>query len=429
MSNNAPLLIDVSRLIWRRWENRRPTGIDRVCLAYVEHYRPQAQAVIQVPGFRRILDEKNSDLLFSLLVEEQTNFQNRLIIQGIQRTFSIFPPLGGKQRPYLNVGHTGLDKPQLRHWTTRTGVRPVFFIHDLIPITHPEHCREGEEEKHRQRMRTALETGTGIIGNSRATLDELNEFAAREDLAKLPQISSWLGGANLKPTVQSLPSHRPYFVTLGTIEGRKNHLLLLNIWRQLVAEQGAEAPQLRIIGQRGWEAKQVFAMLDRNRSLQDYVIEINDCSDDALADHLAHTRALLFPSVAEGYGLPLIEALAQAIPVIASNIPIFREIAGDIPDYLDPHDGPGWKHLISDFCRHDSSRRRSQLQRMGGYAVPDWQAHFDVVDRWLEELYGVSLRLSQNPAPAPVPDLPKTSSHSTSERPGSPQGSTTRSSY
>lgn len=389
MSNDAPLLIDVSRLIWRRWVNRRPTGIDRVCLAYVEHYAPQAQAVVQGPGFRRILDQKTSNLLFSLLVKEQSDFQKRLLAQSIQRAFSIFPPLGGKQRPYLNVGHTGLDRPQFRNWITRAGVRPVFFIHDLIPITHPEHCREGEEEKHRQRMRTALETGTGIIGNSRATLDQLNEFAAKEDLAQLPQIWSWLGGANLRPTAQSLPPARPYFVVLGTIEGRKNHLLLLNIWRQLIAELGAEAPQLKIIGQRGWEADQVFAMLDRNRSLQDHIIEINDCTDDALPDHLAHARALLFPSVTEGYGLPLIEALAQAVPVIASNIPIFREISGGIPDYLDPHDGLGWKELINDYCSSDSSKRRNQLLRMSGYRVQDWQTHFDMVDRWLEKLYRI----------------------------------------
>lgn len=391
MSNDAPLLIDVSRLIWRRWENRRPTGIDRVCLAYMEHYASQAQAVVQAPGFPRILDEQTSSIVFSLLMEEQSQFKKKLITQGIRRAFSISSPLSGKQRLYLNVGHTGLDRLQFKNWTTRAGVRPIFFIHDLIPITHPEHCRDGEAAKHRQRIRTALETGIGIIGNSQATLDELNEFGAREGLVELPQIWSWLGGANLNLGTQARPNARPYFVILGTIEGRKNHLLLLNIWRQLVTEQGLNAPQLRMIGQRGWEADQVFAMLDRNQSLQDHVIEIGNCPDDALADHLTHARALLFPSITEGYGLPLIEALALGVPVIASNIPIFREIAGNIPDYLDPLDGLGWKHLINDYCSPAASKRHNQLRRMNGYNVPDWQTHFDVVDPWLKDLDKASL--------------------------------------
>ena len=67
LANDAPLLLDVSRLIWRRWAGRQPTGIDRVCLAYLEHFGPRAQAVVQHRRFRGILGRRTSAALFQLL--------------------------------------------------------------------------------------------------------------------------------------------------------------------------------------------------------------------------------------------------------------------------------------------------------------------------------------------------------------------------
>jgi hypothetical protein len=60
LADEAPLLLDVTRLIWRRWAGGRPTGIDRVCLAYLDHFGSAAQAVIQHPRLRRIMDGRSS---------------------------------------------------------------------------------------------------------------------------------------------------------------------------------------------------------------------------------------------------------------------------------------------------------------------------------------------------------------------------------
>ena len=73
--NDRPLLLDASRLIWRRWVGRLPTGIDRVCLAYLEQYGARSQAVIQGKGLRRILNEAASDRLFELLVSPGPTFR------------------------------------------------------------------------------------------------------------------------------------------------------------------------------------------------------------------------------------------------------------------------------------------------------------------------------------------------------------------
>ena len=374
-------MIDVSRLIWRRWRGRRPTGIDRVCLAYLRHFAPRAQAVVQHDRLRRILDVESSQELFALLEMPGRSFRTSLVL-GALRRLSRFGETGNG-RLYLNVGHTGLDSPGYREWVRNADVKPIYLVHDLIPITHPEFCRANEADKHRERMRTVLTTAAGVIANSQATLDELASFGRSENLPKPPVLAAWLGVEPLLPPSSVETAASPTFVVLGTIEARKNHLLLLDIWSRLIDEMGVSAPRLLIIGQRGWEAGPVFERLDKDEKLRGHVFELGRCSDEELARHVASAHALLFPSSAEGYGLPLMEALGLGVPVIASDLPVFREIAGDIPTYLDPLDCDGWQVAIRDFMRPESGARKAQIERLKNFRTPGWSSHFDRVERWL----------------------------------------------
>ena len=88
------------------------------------------------------------------------------------------------------------------------------------------------------------------------------------------------------------------------------------------------------------------------------------------------------PSFAEGFGLPVVEAMQLRTPVICSDLPAFREIAGDIPVYLDPLDGPGWQRAVMDFME-DTPDRMRQVRQLRGYRGPDWPSHFATVDPWL----------------------------------------------
>ena len=387
MANGRPFLLDVTRLIWRRWLGRLPTGIDRVCLAYLDHYRAQAQAVIQRRGFRRILSEAASDRLFAILVGPQPNVRRDLVIFLARERLRINGRLAGRGRLYLNVGHTALQDEGYLAWTRSADVRPVYMIHDLIPITHPEFCRAGEAQRHVGRVRNMLASAVGIIGNSRATLDSLARFAADEAVALPATIAALLGTdlrwARLGPGVQP---ERPTFIMLGTIEGRKNHLLLLNIWAGLVREFGPNAPRLLIIGQRGWECEDVFDMLDRSEVLRDAVTEVSRCSDAELQRHLRGARALLFPTLVEGYGLPLIEALASGTPVIASDLPVFHEIGQEIPDFINSLHEAAWRAAILSYASDPSIAREAQVERLAAFSPPTWNAHFTRVDAWLATL-------------------------------------------
>lgn len=378
-------LIDVSRLVWRYWSRRLPTGIDRVCLAYLEHFGDRAQAVVQRSGMHFILSPGASDRLFRLLLSREPASRLDLVralatgaarLRRTPRSANLF---------YLNVGHTGLNEPSLPDWISANRLRAIYMVHDLIPLTHPQYCRPQEAGKHARRMDNVLSSGAGIIGNSRATLDELAAYAATKGLPMPPAVAAWISGPSLRASIGAPPLDKPYFVILGTIEGRKNHQLLLDVWTQLVAQRGDEAPVLVVIGQRGWEAEAALARLDRITQFKGSVIQFDRCDDDELAAWLGGARALLMPSFAEGFGLPVIEALQLGTPVIASDLPVFREIAGDIPTYIDPSDAQAWKGAIECVVDGECERAR-QGSAMRAYRAPNWTDHFAIVDSWLETL-------------------------------------------
>jgi glycosyltransferase involved in cell wall biosynthesis len=360
--------------------------VDRVCLAYIDHYRSRAQAVIQRGGVCRILSARASAELFDLLLKGGAGFRARLAGRAARLLPDLLLPERGRGRYYLNVGHTGLEQPGFAEWVQRADIKPIYMVHDLIPITHPQYARPGESVRHARRMTTVAKTATGIITNSQATLDVLAHWVEALQLPMPAARVAWLGTQPLSREETTPPIEGAYFVTLGTIEGRKNHLMLLQIWRELAQQSRGPIPRLVIIGQRGWAAEQAFALLDRCPVLEGHVIERSNCDDHELARYLQHARALLFPSFVEGYGLPLMEALVQGTPVIASDLPVFRELAGGAPAYCSPHDACGWRETILAYADSKDDARIARHARASAYQAPQWASHFEQIDEWLAAL-------------------------------------------
>ena len=414
------MLIDVTRLLSRLMKGRLPTGVDRVCLAYIRQYRSRARVFVHAGRFGGVFSLEASQKLFDLLLHPGEDF-----LRAAARIMASSPPLPwlgrarGHGRFLLNIGHSGLDSSFYADRSAGVGgVRPIFMVHDLIPFTHPEFCREGEDQRHVTRMQTVLGTAAGVVTNSSFTLEVLNDFAKALGSPLPPSVVAPLGSglapfgaviaANRQGGPESTcgpsvrgggepcknngcglwkpPCNHPYFVMLGTIEPRKNHWMILQVWRRLVERLGQAAPRLVVIGQRGWECENVLDLLERSTALYAFVHEASGCSDEQTATYLRNARALIFPSFIEGYGLPLIEALASGVPVIASSLPVFREIAGGVPDYIDPLDGMGWMEHIEAYCRPQSARRTAQMQRLKGFTPPSWQAHFEAVETLLERI-------------------------------------------
>lgn len=393
-NSSRPIVLDVSRMIWRRWSLRLPTGIDRVCLAYLAHFGPRSLAMVQWRGRRIVLCARDSEHLFDLLLDPPGSRFRRCLLRFMLLAVSraiVFPAkVTGKV--FLNVGHTGLDAADLADWLSQKGLAPVYLVHDLIPITHPQFCREGEAARHAARMRTVLESARGVICNSEATCQALGEFADAAGLDMPASVIAHLGVEPLAGNAEPMRRARPYFLSVSTIEGRKNHALLLDVWQILQREMGEDCPDLVLIGQRGWQAQDVFDRLDalgsRGDGLDDAgrrVFELSGCSDCDLARWLDGACAVLMPSHAEGFGLPVIEALSRRTPVIAADLDVYRELAGSVPCLLDPNDRGAWQQAIRDHVEGGTARER-QILAAHDYNPPDWPDHFAIVERWLQEI-------------------------------------------
>lgn len=381
------MLIDISRLLGRAGQGRLPTGVDRVILAYVARWGSQAQAVLQKSTWRRLVPQDESQALFALVQNPPADFSWQLGRLIARACVPPWPSQDAKGRVAFYLGHSELDRPGFAPWLHKTRQKPVFFVHDLIPITHPEYCRTGETQAHTQRLRLALQVGAGMVANSQATLDNLAVFAQQQALPMPPAVVALLAPAPLPvPDAPKRPMAAPYFVVLGTIEPRKNHGLLLHVWRELVGLLGPDAPHLVVIGQRGWECENVVDMLERCTALQGHVHEVGRCSDAQLAAYLAHAQALLFPSFTEGYGMPLAEALMAGVPVIASDLPVFGEFAADVPQWVSPLDGVGWLRAVMAYTDSQHPERLAQLDRLRAWRAPTWGDHFEVVEDFLERL-------------------------------------------
>ena len=175
----------------------------------------------------------------------------------------------------------------------------------------------------------------------------------------------------------------PYFVVVGTIEPRKNLEFLLHVWRHWTSSGKAARARLVVVGRRGWENENIINMLERSAGLASSVIEVTSLSDIGMIMLLRGAAALLAPSMVEGFGLPIAESLTLGVPVIASDIGVFREVGGRFVEYIHPLDGRGWIAAFEEYARPNSERRNRQLALLRDYKPETWNSHVEKVETLL----------------------------------------------
>lgn len=408
-----------------------PRGIDRVDLGYAAHFlgrwRGDSVATVLTPfGVRaidreealRVIDrviahwgeekDPDSDAIFGYVKARLSGASNgnglppnpprakwvsmtRGALKSAALGVDLLSPRIARKVPrgalYLNTGQIGIANARMLSWLERRrDVKPVMMLHDTIPLDYPEFVTPLATRMHGSMIANTARLARGLIVTTeavrRSVLREI-ERRGRRDMpvvaAPLPVDSRFLEGNERD---RDLARHC-YFVVCGSIEPRKNHKLLLDVWKALAARTHGPNPKLVIVGTPWRDAESVTDALARSEDLQRTVILAAGLSTPALRRLIGGATALLMPSFAEGFGLPIVEALAQGTPVIASDLAAHREAGGHFAAYSDPRDGAAWLRAIEEHAQDALERRR----RLADRTVFTWDDYARRIEPFIERIW------------------------------------------
>ncbi|CAD5107396.1 glycosyltransferase family 4 protein [Zestomonas carbonaria] len=279
----------------------------------------------------------------------------------------------------------------------RQGVGIVSVIYDLIPLTHPQFCDAALVKVFDQWFDWVSRTADGFMAISR-TVSEQVQHELQQRLGAAEAARRWHGHfylgseldlkrakSSLHPGVQRMfRQGKPVYLMVSTVEPRKNHAYLLDAFERLWAT-GSEA-RLCIIGKIGWKCEALVERIKRHPMHNKRLFMFNNVNDSSLEYAYSNARALVFPSHAEGFGLPLVEAMQRGLPVMASDIPVFREIGQDFMAYFELDDP---QSLVDRILQFEQSNRFPARRPLDDWQWIDWsQAARQLIHRTLAGIGG-----------------------------------------
>jgi len=226
------------------------------------------------------------------------------------------------------------------------GVGVAFMVHDLLPVRLPQFFPPHAAGTHERWLRVVAEADR-VVCVSKAVADDFVAWRAASGCIGNPDLRVVHShhGADLSASKPStgLPrdaarvlgaiAAQRSFLMVGTVEPRKGHAQVLDAFERIWANGGSE--MLVIVGKPGWMLDDFIGRLKRHAERGRRLVWIERASDEYLARLYAACACLIAASHGEGFGLPLIEAAAHGLPIIARDIPVFREVAGEHAFYFD----------------------------------------------------------------------------------------------
>lgn len=223
------------------------------------------------------------------------------------------------------------------------GCRFAMVFHDFIPVYARETCDQGTAEVFTSFMDQIIELVDEALCVSQNTANDLIRYCAETDLAAPPVTVTRLGSGFSEVFLQHVVAdeideapvaiNERYVLFVSTIEGRKNHDFALRIWRRMISE-GVDVPQLVCVGRLGWRSENFFQTLIATNNLSGKVKILEDISDTQLDSLYKNCEFTIFPSLYEGWGLPVSESLDHGKVCVTTRAASLPEVAGDLGVYI-----------------------------------------------------------------------------------------------
>lgn len=394
---------DISDLVAHFRNHRLPTGIQRVQIEVLSRALLDTSCVSRICCFangNENLVEIPAALFneLALLARLGTNSQESIWVEAVARLFihlATAPDYAFVEDECLvNLGTSWWIYNYfllVRNAKTRFNIRFATVVFDLVPVLATEHCVRGITEDYVSWLVGALRHTDHFFAISRSTGDDLTRASERLgyplDPAKLTIIP--LDADFRRPGGKASPpsalaawnlDHREYALFVSTIESRKNHALVLDAWAELLRRGDLpDLPQLVFVGRNGWLNDQVFSRLDANPLLRQRVTIIERASDEDLALLYGACLFTVYPSLYEGWGLPVTESLCYGkLPVVADNSSL-PEAGGDFALLFESNSVPALVAAVSKVVADPAWRVAEEARIRSDFAPRPWSAVSDQV--------------------------------------------------
>jgi glycosyltransferase involved in cell wall biosynthesis len=249
---------------------------------------------------------------------------------------------------------------------TLTRIPSVAIIHDLIPFDRNASPRPRSVLIERLTIGGAVRRAKRLVCTTHVTADALigRYPAAATRVTVAPLAVAPVLGVPSAAELADLPEPG-YVLAVGTLEPRKNLPRLVSAYAMLPPELQADHP-LVVVGALGWRTGSTLSAL---RSLGDRCRLLGHVSDPALAELYQRCSAFCYPSLGEGFGLPVLEAMAAGAAVVTSNVSSLPEVGGDAVAYVDPHDARdiarGLREVLTDPALGERLGERARARAAG----------------------------------------------------------------
>lgn len=261
----------------------------------------------------------------------------------------------------------------------RQGARIVAHIYDIISVTHPQHCLQRGVYNFMDFLGAHLLYADQMIVNASATAAELKKLSEELEIALPPCEVIPLGadfgkraeviGGQVSEELRSVAEGRPYILMVGTIEPRKNHKLLLKAYETGLKEMGYN---IVLAGYMGWNMESFQAHLKNHPDYGTHIFHFEGLNDAGISWLYQNAKFLAFCSYVEGFGLPLIEAVVRGVPVIAADIPVSREVAGDYCVWFEQDNAEMFCERVRAYDKDGEAYRRLK-ESLSAYRGAGWE--------------------------------------------------------
>ena len=246
-------------------------------------------------------------------VSNNLKYRNKEIkIESIKEdsdTYLFFPDA------FWNNGSQSLKLVQA---SRNKGIHTIIFVHDVLPITHPEFFTSRAVEIFTRYFSQIAALSDTLIFSSNSVRSDFENHIPKISAKKVVVPLEVFPRFSIQNRPESIPADLEFALAIGTLEPRKNYSLILDAFSQVDSKL-----KLVIVGRVGWMSDEITARLSL---MEDKVFWLADATDSQIAWLIANTNFGICASFAEGFGLPLREFLENGLPVVASDISIFREI-------------------------------------------------------------------------------------------------------